>query len=314
VNEETKAKDAGSSSTQTLYQCQVCQKLFANMKDVSGHSCRGQKAATFPLAQSITNSVREYVCKKCPSKFTTLLALYSHEKSHFSEKSDQEKYIQCTKCKLLFPSNEKLEQHMESHKQVVCLECKRVFQNREQLDKHLTPSTKLQADFCLSCNKIFGSKEALDSHLVEVHGKSSSQPNAHWALRVIYSCPCCAKELPDLKSFADHKISHSVHSVGEVQEEIKEIKKPEPTPILDHSYSLCRTEGDLVTQPIEISDDSDKEVKFLELNKRLIVPPAGKIFKSNQNSPFELRKSLFSFLGGGGERGREGKTCEGVCF
>jgi DNA-directed RNA polymerase subunit RPC12/RpoP len=277
-----------ATKSQVLYQCQGCQNMFASMKDVNGHMCRGKKTGKFTLAPetaaSLPRATRDYHCTKCGATFNTLLALYSHEKTHVVAKATETvKYVECSICKLQFPSDDKLQAHRERHKRLRCNNCSVVFKSIDEFEKHIALTAKLYADFCITCSKIFINKDNLDAHLQQEHAHSDR--NEHVALRVIYTCQCCNQEFSDMKSFADHKVSHGTNQFETMYEADKEItflggpptdqlqklvklktlaESDKPAEVdttsnsqlnnSDHSYSLATTTTDEVHI---ISDDED---------------------------------------------------------
>jgi DNA-directed RNA polymerase subunit RPC12/RpoP len=292
-----------STKSQVLYQCQGCQNMFASMKDVNGHMCRGKKTGKFTLAPesvaSLPRATRDYHCAKCGATFNTLLALYSHEKSHVVAKAiEPVKYVECSICKLQFPSEDKLQAHRERHKRLRCNNCSVVFKSKDEFTKHVALTAKLHADFCITCSKIFLNKDALDSHLQQEHAHGDR--NEHVALRVIYTCQCCSQEFSDMKSFADHKVAHGTDQYEIMYESDKEttflggppteplqklvklknvaetekstgVDKSSNSPLSnsDHSYSL--TTATTTTDTVHIiSDDEDVHVS---IENESITPP-----------------------------------------
>lgn len=293
IDEEVKR---AANKSQVLYQCQGCQNMFASIKDVNGHMCRGKKTGKFELAPETSVTMpkvsRNYSCTKCSAHFTTLLALNTHEKTHLKVVAiEPVKYVECTICKLQFPSDDKLQSHMESHKRVRCRRCIKLFKSQEEFTKHIAVTAKLHADFCLTCSRIFSNKEALDAHLLQEHAQTDA--SEHVALRVIYACQCCNQEYSDMKSFSDHKAGHGIDQFEEVYESNKEfnpsgevtlqvgstvtetrvakISKP-ATPkksklaSTDHSYSLSTAEN-----PIIIDDDDDDDLDNSNANDSTTV-------------------------------------------
>ena len=152
----------------------------------------------------LTHKIKTYIhsCPLCDKKFSNLVTLQSHKKSHMS-KSNQSKLV-CNICEQSYPrlgfSN-----HMKRHKAggFICNICNTVLSNQSNLKSHIARkhSTKEKE------NCSFGDCEALffaEYRLEHNKRKHSPQNDA-----LTFACPTCGKNYITKVSLDYHVLSHT---------------------------------------------------------------------------------------------------------
>jgi len=216
-----------SSSGETLYQCDFCDKLFANKYHLQSHL--------------VTHTgERAFTCKVCQKTFGRKSTLRAHMTTHTKVSN-----FMCGVCEKACNDNNSLEEHMRMHtgeKPFVCTICQKAYARKSHLNVHYRVHTGERPFVCEYCNKDFTEKRFLNDHLQTAHNGVDGP----------LKCPNCSREFAYKTSLKQHlkkqmcerniKRSHGNLSNGAVAKQFQ-------CPFCDKSYSWKQTLKQVDTAP-----------------------------------------------------------------
>lgn len=125
-----------------------------------------------------------FKCDKCEKAFPSEEKLQRHIEAHFSTT-----VFKCTECGKGFPTEYYLNEHIESQHKVEkpfdCDKCPMKFKTKSCLKKHSAVHSEVKAFVCVQCGKGYSQKHSLNSHM-KIHEDEKLGPNA-------CKCPDCGK-------------------------------------------------------------------------------------------------------------------------
>lgn len=136
--------------------CDVCGKLFANMKyyEIHKNKMHGDQAAR-----------KRYICSICGAKVVSTSYLKVHMKLH----SEDHPYS-CDLCGARFKIVAYLNWHMTRHKGIyTCQQCGLTCKGPSELNEHMNSHGEARKYSCTICPSAFRLKQALEKHLRNVH-------------------------------------------------------------------------------------------------------------------------------------------------
>ena len=168
-----------ASNGESVYQCDFCDKLFANKYHLQSHL--------------VTHTgERAFTCKICTKTFGRKSTLRAHMTTHTKVSN-----FMCTVCEKACNDNNSLEEHMRMHtgeKPFVCSICGKAYARKSHLNVHYRVHTGERPFVCEYCNKDFTEKRFLNDHL----------QTAHNGLDGPLKCPNCAREFAYKTSLKQH--------------------------------------------------------------------------------------------------------------
>jgi uncharacterized Zn-finger protein len=208
-----------SSNGESVYQCDFCDKLFANKYHLQSHL--------------VTHTgERAFTCKICKKTFGRKSTLRAHMTTHTKVSN-----FMCTVCEKACNDNNSLEEHMRMHtgeKPFVCSICQKAYARKSHLNVHYRVHTGERPFVCEYCNKDFTEKRFLNDHM----------QTAHNGIDGPLKCPNCAREFAYKTSLKQHlkkqmcernmKRAHGNLSSGSVAKQFQ-------CPFCDKSYSWKQT-------------------------------------------------------------------------
>jgi len=208
-----------SSNGESVYQCDFCDKLFANKYHLQSHL--------------VTHTgERAFTCRICKKTFGRKSTLRAHMTTHTKVSN-----FMCTVCEKACNDNNSLEEHMRMHtgeKPFVCTICQKAYARKSHLNVHYRVHTGERPFVCEYCNKDFTEKRFLNDHM----------QTAHNGIDGPLKCPNCAREFAYKTSLKQHlkkqmcernmKRAHGNLSGGAVAKQFQ-------CPFCDKSYSWKQT-------------------------------------------------------------------------
>lgn len=168
-----------SSNGEAMYQCDFCDKLFANKYHLQSHL--------------VTHTgERAFNCRICKKTFGRKSTLRAHMTTH-TKKSN----FMCPVCEKACNDNNSLEEHMRMHtgeKPFICTICSKAYARKSHLNVHYRVHTGERPFICHHCDKDFTEKRFLNDHL----------QTAHNGIDGPLKCPNCAREFAYKTSLKQH--------------------------------------------------------------------------------------------------------------
>ena len=153
----------GMSTTvtiQNVQKCPHCYKVYSAERNLRNHIKSDHK-----------ESFDKIVVKKEPLDESLKLTKPVKKKVKLNE--EKPSTVQCSICQRSFPSQAKLQDHLESvhaPKDIQCDLCDKSFSTQKSLNTHIDYSHKKEASFvCDECGNKFKAKGLLASHIANVH-------------------------------------------------------------------------------------------------------------------------------------------------
>lgn len=212
--------------TRQDHPCKMCSMVFRKASTLRKHT-KSHKQQEF----------RIFKCPHCAQYFDTKPILKLHLKDrHADEKSkssdcsvtEENRTLECDKCKKTFKNKSKLQAHIMQHGSrvmVKCVQCEESFSSKNQRDKHglevhgqllcifcQKPCTSINGYrqhlishdakkyLCRQCGAGFHRKQYLNSHLTNVHKLGAPQ---------ILNCPKCDKSFAYQRDLNLHMRTHN---------------------------------------------------------------------------------------------------------
>merc|ERR1719495_1229218 len=168
-----------SSNGESVYQCDFCDKLFANKYHLQSHHVNH-------------TGERAFTCKICKKAFGRKSTLRAHMTTHTKVSN-----FMCTVCEKACNDNNSLEEHMRMHtgeKPFVCTICQKAYARKSHLNVHYRVHTGERPFVCNFCDKDFTEKRFLNDHLQTAHNGNDGP----------LKCPNCSREFAYKTSLKQH--------------------------------------------------------------------------------------------------------------
>ncbi|KAG5667026.1 hypothetical protein PVAND_015028 [Polypedilum vanderplanki] len=210
--EETEEFEYLDTSTDGLFKCKLCPKIYQKKNISINHLKKEHKIVIKTFNYDITNRYRKpqkspkWKCKFCPKKYISSKMVERHEKVHGK---NGKLLFKCPCCAFYFSSFDEVENHQfEAHaERLVCdiEDCKKKFDHPDKLLSHKKYShsnrkqtTKKYVFVCTLCGRNFNTKVALSDHERSNCGKNP-----------IYRCQYCDKYYHSAGSLKVHLTIHT---------------------------------------------------------------------------------------------------------
>ena len=223
------------------YKCDVCDKYFGFMKDLTRHKERVHsepshfcdKCSRFYKSKALYDLHMKtheegyvkpnFSCQICHKSFTTKYVMATHIKS---EHLGMKKTFQCSQCGKKFNQRNSYKMHMNAHqgiKPYVCDLCGKAFTYDKSLKEHKYMHDTVKRFHCELCSKTFRQKTTLHIHM-KVHtaakdhvcktcGRGFNQKQAlerhgriHTGLKP-YTCLLCKRSFGDASTIRRHMLA-----------------------------------------------------------------------------------------------------------
>jgi len=219
------------------YNCGTCKKQFAAANSLANHILVHQgsdffcskcgkefkKPGSHVKHEKSCQSILNFCCLICETKFTTEEQLKRHEKVHVNErlqcdiclktfshpngfaqhkKSHIEQRFECSEvgCQQIFKTSINLKKHIKSHREIKNLDCNicgRHFGGAWNLKRHMLTHAGTKPFQCSQCPKSFTSDKDLKAHVTAHSGQKGFQ------------CPLCPSAFTHLRGLQQHVNIHS---------------------------------------------------------------------------------------------------------
>nr|XP_040020425.1 zinc finger protein 431 [Gasterosteus aculeatus aculeatus]XP_040020426.1 zinc finger protein 431 [Gasterosteus aculeatus aculeatus]XP_040020427.1 zinc finger protein 431 [Gasterosteus aculeatus aculeatus]XP_040020428.1 zinc finger protein 431 [Gasterosteus aculeatus aculeatus] len=193
------------------YSCAECGKRFSQI-----HSYRVHLRAHASNRADAQTKVEVFRCRICLTEYATR----KHLREHLSMTHLEKEFYECDRCKRVFTSLSKCENHVKFQKcriDVICEVCGRVYRSHRSLVRHRR--TTCQRHFkCTDCTKTFTSKNTLLKHSFSHLGLlpyTCVRCRCHYRLARLYRkhkceperihCVACLREFLSQEDFQRHK-------------------------------------------------------------------------------------------------------------
>ena len=160
----------------------------------------------YPSSDSIiTSKLKElsiFVCTKCGMMFDSEEKLTNHQEAHKEVKITHP--FQCEYCDKEFKIESLLIKHNQAvHKEKPCDKCDKVFGTKLELKNHKQyyhgEAPEPKENSCPKCDKCYSTIDALDRHYTEKH-----ETGPHVKISKDYECDTCGKQFFKLKQLQEH--------------------------------------------------------------------------------------------------------------
>ena len=196
------AEHKTTHSGEKSYECNVCNKKFSR----SGHLVDHKR---------IHNRENPHECDICNKRFSLLTHLADHKSKHAEDKRHE-----CDVCHQIFTQSGAVARHKRSHtgdKPFECDVCHQTFARSNSLRRHKITHTGDKPHQCDICKERFSRSSHLARHVKRKHSEKNpkkcddiqSQMESTIQERSTgdhYECDICNQQLPDFKSFVQHKV------------------------------------------------------------------------------------------------------------
>jgi len=145
-NKVVRAKADGS--TETVFQCELCSKMFATAASLTSHRWQHTKP---------------FQCEQCKVRFASKGNLVIHRRRHTGDRP-----FDCHICESKFTTKGNLKRHIQSHSGVkpwACTQCDGKFTEKKSLKIHMRKHTGEKPYACKFCGKKFAQTSILKSHV-----------------------------------------------------------------------------------------------------------------------------------------------------
>ncbi|KAL6109022.1 uncharacterized protein ACO6RY_12240 [Pungitius sinensis] len=195
------------------YSCAECGKRFSQIYSYRVHLRAHAHNHADTDAQ---NKVELFQCRICLTDYGTR----KHLREHLAMTHFEKEFYECDRCKRVFTSLSKCENHVKFHKcriDVMCEACGRIYRSYKSLARHRR--TTCQRHFkCTDCTKTFTSKNTLLKHSFSHLGLlpyTCVRCRCHYRLARLYRkhkcepermhCVACLREFLSQEDFQRHK-------------------------------------------------------------------------------------------------------------
>ncbi|XP_076060894.1 uncharacterized protein LOC143036875 [Oratosquilla oratoria] len=177
------------------HKCHVCSKSYAQGTLLRKHMKNRHYEEYLKLGNK--NPKKHKVkCDFCPETYDDILQLEEHLWKHM-----EEKYYECSDCKIKFGMESNLQKHLKSHyfkEERPCPICEREFKSIGYYNEHVA---RCKSGWkCELCNLICETREYYRKHQRAEHGGENV---------VRYQCNACEKSFLEKHRYDDHMITHS---------------------------------------------------------------------------------------------------------
>ncbi|XP_063716249.1 uncharacterized protein LOC134843867 isoform X2 [Symsagittifera roscoffensis] len=173
--EQPRIHSPPSVATETLYECEYCPEVFAEVQHLEEHA----KLHTIPplecpkcperfwddqhLKEHVTVHVPPVECPACPERFWDEEELDKHKVVHAPK-------LPCPKCDEMFFTKKEMKKHVKIHDpSVKCPKCTELFFTEAEMLEHITiHDPKVE---CRDCDQLFFTESEMEIHWSEVHEK-----------------------------------------------------------------------------------------------------------------------------------------------
>lgn len=188
--EKSNDTNSNSSVSENLFTCDICNKTFANKKNLDQHS-------------QIHMEVPSHTCDQCSKSFTSLNKLEKHKAAGHDQVEHR-----CNVCRKNIKNEETLKEHMKtcgSYKpKVSCSVCEEKFSTIYQLETHKKiKHNKENSDFvCETCGESFKQKFLLTRHKKLLCNRETAGEDID--MEPMFKCNDCGMQFEDAAGVAKH--------------------------------------------------------------------------------------------------------------
>lgn len=184
-----KSLEDKETSTNILFLCDICKKVFTDIKELRKH-------------KQLDHGEADFQCTSCPRVFSMKKILERHMSDAHME---GEKRVLCDTCVKVFKTQEELLKHIkECHdieQPMKCDVCEQTFPDIQHLMEH----RKIHFDYACFCDRCW--QGFFDFLELENHVQSNCRYK-----EALYKCDICGKKFTKLAAISKHIDTHPVHS------------------------------------------------------------------------------------------------------
>lgn len=192
------------ASKRRRFTCACCQKRFATVEKLRGHSCNNLPD-------------KPYHCPLCRREFQFRVAITKHMQTH-----SHENIFQCQECGQHFSDGIAFRTHQRCHaalKPYECPECGMVFKHYSIMEDHRRKHTEsLPSHQCSICGKTFKYSSLLHQHQYLHTGQKQ------------FCCPECGKKFAFAQNMKAHYRQHRLSTAATTPVSPDPLSKRDPVP------------------------------------------------------------------------------------
>lgn len=184
-----KSPEDKENNTSILFLCDVCKKVFTDIKELRKH-------------KQEDHGESDFCCTSCPRVFS-LRKTYDRHLADAHMQGDKRHL--CDSCVKVFKSDEELHKHIKDchslEEPMKCDICEQTFPDIQ----HLMDHRKIHFDYACFCDRCW--QGFFDYLELETHVQSNCRYK-----EALYKCDICGKKFTKLASISKHIDTHPVHS------------------------------------------------------------------------------------------------------
>ena len=145
-----------------LFRCNFCEKSFSRKSQLKKHKLKSHPAVDTESEIKKLSENKIFECKKCKAVFRTQSKLDQHTRVHTGDKS-----FKCDKCDKAFSRKTNLQLHIRTHtgeKPHACARCGRCFSDVSAFRRHCRTHSGERPYTCGNCGSKFTQASTLNNH------------------------------------------------------------------------------------------------------------------------------------------------------